>query len=171
MIFALGILLVYQYINFLYLDLFQDKNFRNKTSEEQQTNLSRYKNWNVLAFLISGSLLFSFVLKLIFNVFAKRKLRCDIWTSLDVICAFVNLVSVNVVSNFSINELLNVSRKQSIDFYIILVMAFSWVRFFSYLLVNRHISPLLNTLFRMIIDTVYFLIILLAYMAIMSSIF
>lgn len=50
-------------------------------------------------------------------------------------------------------------------------MAMSWIRFFSYLLVNRHISPLLNTLFRMIIDTFYFLVILLSYMAIMSSVF
>ncbi len=50
-------------------------------------------------------------------------------------------------------------------------MAMSWIRFFSYLLVNRHISPLLNTLFRMIIDTFYFLVILLCYMAVMSSVF
>lgn len=47
----------------------------------------------------------------------------------------------------------------------------SWVRFFSYLLVNRHISPLMNTLFRMVVDTFYFMVILLSYMAIMSSVF
>lgn len=171
MLFALGILFIYQYINFLYLDLFQDKNFRAKTTAEQEQNLESYKNWNVLAFIISGSLLFSFVLKILFNVLAKRKLRCDIWTLLDVACAFVNLVAVNVVSNFTVTELLNVNRKQSIDYYIILVMSMSWVRFFSYLLVNRHISPLINTLFRMVVDTFYFMVILLSYMAIMSSVF
>ena len=31
---ALGILLIYQYINFLYLDLFQNKNFRDKTTAQ-----------------------------------------------------------------------------------------------------------------------------------------
>ncbi len=170
-LFALTILIIYQYINFLYLDLFQDKNFLNMPPATRSNNLTTYKNWNVLSFIISGSLLFSVALKMVFNLVAKRKLRFDIWTFLDAVCALVNLIAVNVVSNFTVSELLDTGRKQSIDYYIILVMSLSWIRFFSYLLVNRHISPLINTLLRMIVDTFYFMAILVSYMVIQSSVF
>ena len=80
-------------------------------------------------------------------------------------------MAVNVISNFTVEELSDTSRKQSIDFYIIVVIALSWLRFFSYLLVNQKISPLINTLLRMVIDTLYFLVILVCYLAIMSSVF
>ena len=166
-------MLIYQWINFLYLDLFQKKNFSatSITAEEREDNLKSYKSWNYLSFLISASLLFSVCLKIIFNVAAKRKLRFDVWTFFDIVCALFNLVAVNVISNFTVEELLDTGRKQSIDFYIIVVIALSWLRFFSYLLVNQKISPLINTLLRMVIDTLYFLVILVCYLAIMSSVF
>ena len=62
-------------------------------------------------------------------------------------------------------------RKDLVDYFMLLVLTVSWLRFFSYFLVVREISKLLLTLIEMIGDTLSFLFIVSCFILIMSSIF
>lgn len=53
----------------------------------------------------------------------------------------------------------------------IIVLLISWLRFFSYFLVINRISKITITLFRMLFDSLSFLLILLAYMLLATTIF
>jgi hypothetical protein len=66
---------------------------------------------------------------------------------------------------------LNPKMKDLIDYFMLLVLTVSWLRFFSYYLVVRSISKLLLTLIEMIGDTLSFLFIVSCFILIMSSIF
>ena len=67
--------------------------------------------------------------------------------------------------------MLTPSRKQIIDYYVILVLVLSWLRFFAYFLIIQSISKLLMTLLRMVQDTVSFLFIGVCYLMIAASVF
>ncbi len=58
-----------------------------------------------------------------------------------------------------------------VDYFMILVLCVSWLRFFVYFLVVRSISKLLLTLLAMIGDTLAFMFIVVCFIAIMASIF
>lgn len=61
--------------------------------------------------------------------------------------------------------------KDVMDYFMIFVLAFSWIRFFMYFLVIRSISKLLLTLVEMVEDTLSFFFIVACFIMIMSSIF
>jgi hypothetical protein len=52
-----------------------------------------------------------------------------------------------------------------------MVLIISWLRFFSYFLVFSNISKITLTLFMMLKETLYFLLILGCYMALMTTVF
>lgn len=66
---------------------------------------------------------------------------------------------------------LDTDMKDLIDYFMLLVLCISWLRFFFYFLVVRPISKLLLTLISMITDTVSFLFLVCCFILIMSSIF
>ena len=53
----------------------------------------------------------------------------------------------------------------------ILVLIISWLRFFSYFLVITHISKITLTLFMMLKETLYFMLVLGSYMLLMATVF
>jgi hypothetical protein len=57
------------------------------------------------------------------------------------------------------------------DYFMIIVLCVSWLRFFAYFLVVRNISKLLLTLLAMVADTVSFLFLICCFILIMASIF
>jgi hypothetical protein len=52
------------------------------------------------------------------------------------------------------------SQKQNVDFYVAAVVVFSWLRYFAYFLVIKSVSKLLNTLLKMLWDTISFVFLL-----------
>lgn len=160
---ALSILIIFQYINYLYLDLFNVDGMSGTDIEKEaklEDNLSTYKGYNLLAFLFSFSLLGSSILKLIFNSCNKtRKLPLDKWTVIDSFTAIVYIVSIFVISNLSAPDFLDSKKKDWIDYFVLFVLIVSWLRFFSYFLVIRDISKLLLTLVAMVTDTLAFILI------------
>ena len=58
------------------------------------------------------------------------------------------------------SDIFNSHRKQTIDYYVAVVVIISWVRFFAYFLVIRSISKLINTLMKMFVDTASFVFIM-----------
>lgn len=61
--------------------------------------------------------------------------------------------------------------KDIMDYFMIIVLTASWLRFFMYFLVIRTISKLLLTLIEMVEDTLSFIFIVSCYIVIMTSIF
>jgi hypothetical protein len=95
----------------------------------------------------------------------------DKWTILDSISASLNIIAVVVIYRSNPEMFIDSKQKDYIDFFMLLVLTVSWLRFFSYFLVVREISKLLLTLLEMIGDTLSFLFIVSCFILIMSSIF
>ncbi len=121
--------------------------------------------------LFSVSLLLQFFLKLLFNGCSTRKLIIDKWALLDIANGAVNLFAMFVIANIDPDSYIIPKNKDYIDYYMILVLCISWIRFFSYFLVIMNISKLLLTLLAMVSDTVSFLFIVSCFILIMASIF
>ena len=94
----------------------------------------------------------------------------DKWTVLDTVSALLNVVAVVLIKQLDPNIFLT-SKKEFVDYYMLLVLIVSWLRFFSYFLVWRAISKLLLTLIRMLGDTLVFLFLVSCFILIMSSVF
>lgn len=95
----------------------------------------------------------------------------DKWTILDSISASLNIIAVVVIYRSNPEMFIDSKQKDYIDYFMLLVLTVSWLRFFSYFLVVREISKLLLTLLEMIGDTLSFLFIVSCFILIMSSIF
>jgi hypothetical protein len=90
---------------------------------------------------------------------------------MDVLSASLNIISMVLINQVDPAVFLNPKMKDLIDYFMLLVLTVSWLRFFSYYLVVRSISKLLLTLIEMIGDTLSFLFIVSCFILIMSSIF
>lgn len=161
---ALSILIIFQYINYQYLNLFNIDEMSDLTEAEKRVklekNIDTYRNYNILAFLFSFSLIAQVVLKMIFNSCSNgRKLPLDKWTVIDTLSALLYIASIFFVSNLTPDVFLDQKSKDYVDYFILLVLVVSWLRFFSYFLVIRDISKLLLTLIAMVTDTLAFILI------------
>lgn len=95
----------------------------------------------------------------------------DKWTVMDSISALLNIGAVVLISIIDPDVFTQPKTKDLIDYFMILVLCISWLRFFSYFLVVRSISKLLLTLIAMIGDTISFLFLVSCFILIMASIF
>jgi hypothetical protein len=132
-------------------------------------NLQTYKSINFAGILLSLSYIISLVCRLIFNIFAKVKLPIDLWMIFDITTGVINIGAFIIIGNASVDSIMNQSKKRFLDYYIIVILIFSWIRFFSYFLVIEGIGKITITLLRMIQETGYFLFIVVSYL--MSTIF
>jgi len=95
----------------------------------------------------------------------------DLWLMFDILAGIVNILAFNIVGGSSPDNILNVETKRAYDYYMILVLIISWLRFFSYFLVVSKISKITLTLFMMLRETLYFMMILICYMILMTTVF
>lgn len=89
----------------------------------------------------------------------------------DVVAGVINLAAFNVIGNATPEQMLDVETKRIFDYYMIVVLVISWLRFFSYFLTVSAISKVTITLFSMLKETLSFLIILGCYLILMTTIF
>ncbi len=95
----------------------------------------------------------------------------DKWTIVDAICAIMNLACFNVIGSISPSVILDPSQKKTIDYYVIFVVLLSWLRFFSYFLVVKPISKLLMITKSIIMNTMSFNFIVLAFIFLIMSVY
>lgn len=110
-------------------------------------------------------------MRLLYNVFAEVKIGLDKWAIIDGISAVLNIGAVELIKNVPPDYYLIPHIKDLIDYFVLLVLVISWLRFFTYFLVIREISKLILTLIAMVGDAASFFFILVCYMLIMASIF
>jgi len=191
---AVFVLLVFQYINYNYLTLFEDKVIKGTTHDtyrvpdddnvieagaysidEQVWNVDQskkeYARWDLINLVLSLALIFQFFLKLLFNSISKLKIRIDKWTIVDTLNGCINLIAMYVISNIDPRGYIEPMYKDRIDYYMIMVLCVAWIRFFAYFLAIRNISKLILTLLAMVADTLSFLFIMACFILIMASIF
>lgn len=111
------------------------------------------------------------ITKGIFNLCVDVKMPLDKWSIIDFFCSISNIVCFNVIGSIEPDQVIDVARKQRLDYYVIAVVVVSWLRFFAYFLMIRQISKLIMTLYRMLIDTISFIFIVCCYLLITSTIF
>ena len=105
-------------------------------------------------------------------MFSKKKIRYDIWLFFDLISGAVNIAAFNIIGNATPEKILDVdSAKRWYDYYMIIVLVISWLRFFSYFLVIKSVSKVTITLFYMLYETVSFMVILVSYLILMTTVF
>ncbi len=91
---------------------------------------------------------------------------------MDAIIGILNLVAIAIIHRIDVQEVANnPTIKDALDYFMIIVLVSTWIRFFLYFLVVRSISKLLLTLVEMIGDTLSFMIIVCCFIIIMASIF
>jgi hypothetical protein len=90
---------------------------------------------------------------------------------LDVFSGIVNIIAFTSIGNSSAESIHEESKKVYLDYYMIIILVVSWVRFFSYFLVIAPIAKLTITLMVMIRETTYFFLIFMCYLLIMITIF
>lgn len=173
---ATFIVCMFQYINYSYLNLFTERRYLHaETYQEKlaiiQNNLVVYKQFNYAGTLLSISYFLNFLSRMIYNGFSKKKIKMDIWLLFDLLAGGVNILAFNIVGSSSAESILNVQTKRFYDYYMIMVLIISWLRFFSYFLVVSKISKITLTLFMMLRQTVYFMLILSCYMILMTTVF
>lgn len=113
----------------------------------------------------------SLISKFLFNFFAEIKMPYDKWTIIDLLCSFFNIVCFNTIGKTKPEVIIDRKQKENLDYYVIAVVIVGWLRFFGYFLVIRNISKLLNTLIRMVSDAVSFILVIVCYLLLMSTVF
>jgi hypothetical protein len=91
-----------------------------------------YNQINFLGTIFSSGIGLSLLAKLLFNLFARKKLVFDLWTLVDLVSTIMNLMCFNVIGNVRVEQMEDVTQKRVLDYYVICVTIVSWLRFFSY---------------------------------------
>lgn len=133
--------------------------------------MEEYKHYNFVGTILSISFFITFLCRVLYNSKTRRKIDFDLWLYFDIVAGVINILAFNIVGNSSPESILNTLQKRSLDYYMILVLIISWLRFFSYFLVITHISKITLTLFMMLRETLYFLLVLGSYMLLMTTVF
>lgn len=147
---------MFQYINYSFLNLFKEKAFMKDGYTKAQSlaviknHLIQYNDINFIGILLSVSYFISVTCRLIFNWFSKQHLPFDLWVLFDVVAGITNIGAFLSIGNSTPEYIYNPETKRILDYYIILVLIMSWIRFFSYFLVVNIVGKLTITLFRMV---------------------
>jgi hypothetical protein len=60
-------------------------------------SIREYIDWNFLALFFSGALMFQLLLKILFNLCAKKRIAIDKWTIMDSLSAILNIAAVLLI--------------------------------------------------------------------------
>lgn len=104
-------------------------------------------------------------------MFAEVKMPLDLWTIIDFISSFLNIIAFNVIGKATPEMIIDYKQKAGFDYYVIAVLVLSWLRFFAYFLVIGRISKLIMTLLRMLRDALAFIFIFSCYLLIAMTVF
>lgn len=138
---------------------------------DMQVEGSFTHNIGIVSYLFTLAQILQISMKVVFNNYSLKKIPFDKWTLIDGTSAILNIVAVQVEGRTTADYLLGGKIKDFMDYFMIIALAFAWVRFFMYFLVVRSMSKLLLTLYEMAEDTLSFFFIVSCFIMIMSSIF
>jgi len=122
--------------------------------------------------IFSGILLYSVLMRVVFNFITVHKISIDLWTTCDLITGVVNLVALGILQTYEPPSTeLYTQTHYNISFYMIAVIITNWARFFILFLIHSRVSPMISGLVHMISATLYFLCVLALYIFAASIVF
>jgi hypothetical protein len=125
--------------------------------------------------ILAFSMIFTFLLKIIFNFFAaiqkKDKVPMDKWQVIELFSAGCSVTVVFLIKVTPASLLVNTEYKDYIDYAMSALVVVQFMRFFLFFLVINSVSKMLLTLIYMVLDTVAFTALHSTYLVIMSSVF
>ena len=81
------------------------------------------------------------------------------------------MLGLTVVLQIDANYFIDDGTKQYIDYMMIVVIIFQWVRFYQFFLMISELSKMLLTFFAMVYDTIAFMFLVISYLIIVAAIF
>ena len=169
-------MVAFQYINFQYLSLFRRDDINAFATEAEkldfiQERIDEYNGYNFVGTILSLTMVYGAIARWLFNFLSKEYIPTDLWLAMDVGTAIVSIICFNYTGSLKPENILDVTQKENIDFYVAIVVVVAWLRFFAYFLVIKSVSKLLMTLLKMMNDTISFLFIIICYLLLMSTVF
>ena len=132
-------------------------------------NIKIYAGFNFIGTIFSCLILLSIVNKIIFNLAAEVKMPIDKWTIIDLVTATLNVGCFTIIGRASPEVLSDPSQKARYDYFVVAIIIFSWLRFFSYFLVMKSFSKFLMTFIYMVKECVGFIFIIACYLTIVAT--
>ena len=136
-----------------------------------QEQIDTYNGFNFVGTIFALTMLYSVICRALFNALSEIKAVWDKWTILDGITSVVCVFCFTITGTITPQDIMDETRKQTFDYYVVVVLIMAWIRFFAFFLVIKSISRILMTLIQMLIDTISFGIILVCYLLLMATVF
>ena len=138
-------------------------------------NILVFATWYPVISFLCGSLLYTVVLKLLFNACSlpgkDYKVPIDIWTKMDLLSACATMTVFPIVLGTDATGFMDKTTKDLLDYLMIGVIMFQWMRFYQFFLMISELSQMLLTFFSMVIDTLPFMFLVISYLIIATAIF
>ncbi len=160
------ILLIFQYVNIQYVE---------------NSFISVSIPVTSLAALLNITLIINSAFRFLYNLFSDYRIEWDYWTIFDLITSIVNMINILIITATVNPAVFGISPEKvnnyisgynrSLKYFIAVVVSLNWVRTVVFFYCIRGTSSLLVTLVLMIKSTLNFLIILIGYLLIMTTIF
>ena len=94
-----------------------------------QAAIDNYKEWSMNGTLISLAMIFYVLTKFIFNTFATIKLPLDIWSKIDIFCAFTNILCFLFLQTITPAAVMDLRIKQWYNYANLVCILTIWCRF------------------------------------------
>ena len=96
------IIIMLQYINYNYLNLFTERRYKFTDDYSERVsiisaNLHKYQLLNTAGQILSISYFLSLISRIIYNAFSCKKIPPDLWLLFDIIAGAVNLAAFNII--------------------------------------------------------------------------
>ena len=115
--------------------------------------------------MVSISMFFYVITKIIFNTFAEIQIPMDIWSSVDIFCAFTNISCFTLLSLYMKPEnIIDEDKKFFFNMLMLMVVLATWSRIIAICLVIPSFSKLIMTIYAMLGSAGTFIFIVMYYL-------
>lgn len=91
-------------------------------------NITDYQLWNMYGIIISIGMMWYVITKFIFNIFATVKLPLDMWSKIDIFCAFTNISCFIYLNTIPQEAILDIDKKVIFNIMMTLTVIATWMR-------------------------------------------
>ena len=134
-------------------------------AQDVKEKLELFKSYRFNQYAISAVILLNYLFRQYFNFRTEgNAIETDVFVKLDILFALVSLGVFQFITTHDYTDLVDEVKKNTIDWYVTLVIMLIWSRMFIFFLVVPSVSKMLLTLIAMIYDVQSFFMVMVAYL-------
>ena len=134
-------------------------------AQDVKEKLELFKSYRFNQYAISAVILLNYLFRQYFNFRTEgNAIETDVFVKLDILFALVSLGVFQYITTHDYTDLVDEVKKNTIDWYVTLVIMLIWSRMFIFFLVVPSVSKMLLTLIAMIYDVQSFFMVMVAYL-------